>query len=268
MKLATLPDGGELAFEIHGPEHGPTLLLVRPLGGSMASWADFSDRLARDIRLVMFDGRGTGRSGPAPWSLTTRSMARDAKALLDVLEIPKAHVYGISLGGMVSSWLAVDHPEKVDRLVLASAVPMGTMFRPQAIGRGLSVAGCLTQSAPLAEACMATRILSHHFREQHPDEVERIRKRAAQFPATHRALGILLAAAARHDVGRHLPEIAAETLVLHGEHDPLLTEQSQGKLLQGIPSVTFDTIVGAGHDISAEAPEIVAERVLKHLGIT
>jgi pimeloyl-ACP methyl ester carboxylesterase len=144
---------------------------------------------------------------------------------------------------------------------------MGTMFRPRAIPRGLQVATCLLHDAREAEACMATRILSHRFRREHPDEVERIRARAAAFPSSHASLALLLAAAARHDVRDHLHLIAADTLVLLGEHDPLLTLESQQKLLEALPLSTFHVVKNSGHDVSAEAPRVVAERVLEHLVI-
>ncbi|MEO7110562.1 MAG: alpha/beta fold hydrolase [Polyangiaceae bacterium] len=265
MKLARLRNAREIAYEMHGPDTKVPLLIVRPLGGSMSSWADFADALSARMRVIMFDACGTGRSSRAPWTMSTRSMATDARDLLDHLEIDKAHVYGISLGGMVASWLAADHAKRVDTLTLASTTPMGTMFRPKAIPRGLSVATCLRHAAPQAEACMATRILSSHFRRTQPEEVARIRERAAAFPASHRSLAILLAAAARHDVRRHLATIEADTLVLLGEHDPLLTLESQQEMLEELPRSTFHVVKGAGHDVSAEAPRVVAARVLEHL---
>jgi 3-oxoadipate enol-lactonase len=265
VKLARLTNAREIAYEMRGPETKVPLLLVRPLGGSMTSWADFADALSARMRVIMFDARGTGRSSKAPWTMSTRELATDARDLLDHLGIDKAHVYGISLGGMVASWLAVDHAERVDRLILASTTPMGTMFRPKAIPRGLSVAMCLRHAAPQAEACMATRILSSHFRRTHPDEVARIREHAAAFPASHRSLAILLAAAARHDVRDHLAAINADTLVLLGEFDPLLTLESQQEMLEELPCSTFHVVKGAGHDVSAEVPRVVADRLLQHL---
>ena len=265
MKLARLANGGELAYEIRGSESKTPLLLIRPLGGSMTSWADFADALSARSRVIMFDGRGTGRSSKAPWTMSTRSMASDARELLDILGVTKTNVYGISLGGMVASWLAVDHSDRIDRLTLASTTPMGTMFRPKAIPRGLSVAACLRHRAPQAEACMATRILSSHFRRTQPSEVVRIQERAAAYPASHRSLAILLAAAARHDVRHRLVGITAETLLLLGEFDPLLTLESQQEMLEELPRSTFHVIKGAGHDVSAEAPRVVADRVLDHL---
>ncbi len=264
MSIASLPDGGYLAYLDRGA--GVPLLLLRPVGGSMAAWARFADVLAEQVRVIVFDPRGAaGGSSAAPWLTTTRSMARDAKALLDHLGLPCVHVYGISLGGMVASWLCVDAPERVARLTLASTLPMGVEVRKQALDRGISIAKCMLRSPRETEACMAVRILSREFRARQPDEVERIQARARSQPATHRGLLTLLAAAARHDVRAQLPKIAAATLVLVGAHDPFLTLQSQRELLGRIPDARFDVIAGAGHDVSAEAPDATATRVLAHL---
>src|SRR5688572_26707767 len=165
MKTCALSDGGHLAYAERGS--GPPILLVRPLGGSMQSWGRFADTLARRLRVISFDPRGAaGASSRAPLRTSTRSMARDARELLDRLQLERVHIYGISLGGMVASWLAVDAPERVDRLVLASTLPSGWEVSSDALGRGVAVARCMLKPAREAEACMALRILSQQFRAQ------------------------------------------------------------------------------------------------------
>jgi len=264
MSIARLPDGGRLAYLDRGA--GEPVLLLRPVGGSMLAWARFADALAERLRVIAFDPRGAaGGSSPAPLCTTTRSMARDALALLDHLEFTRAHVYGISLGGMVASWLAIDAPARVETLTLASTLPCGTEVSKHAASRGIAIAKCLLRSPHEAEACMAVRILSREFREAHPDEVARIQALARAQPATHRGLLSLLAAAAFHDVRARLSEIGAPTLVLIGEYDPFLTLPSQRELLRGIHQASFEIILGAGHDVSVEAPETTAARVLEHI---
>jgi 3-oxoadipate enol-lactonase len=262
--FAVLPDGGRLGYTVRGD--GPPLLLLRPVGGSMLSWSRFGEELSRRALVIAFDPRGTGCSSDAPLPTTTRGMARDALSLLEHLGVPRAHVYGISMGGMVASFLAVDAPARVDRLILASTLPRGTAIRTGALLRGLSIARCLAQPAREAEACLVKRILSPQFRARHPDEVRRIQELARARPASHLGLLKLLAAAAAHDVSARLPEITAETLVIVGEHDPLITLASQKELLRRLPHATFDVITGAGHDLSTEAPHRAAARVLAHIG--
>lgn len=258
-----LPDGARLAYEVQGS--GAPILLFRPLGGSLVSWDAFAELLAQRLRVITFDPRGVGQSSDAPWTWTTRRIADDARALLDHLEVARCHVYGISMGGMAAMWLAIDQAARMDRLVLASTVPLGVEFRYQALGRGISLALCFAKHSGDLDACLATRVLSHAFRAEHADEVERIRALARVHPTSRMNMGRLLAAAARHDAREALPAISAQTLVLLGERDPLPTCESQQQLLESIPNVRLEVIAGAGHDISAESPALTAERVLAFL---
>ena len=259
--LARMPDGGSLSYRVKG--RGEPLLLLRPLGGSQLSWDRFAEALADTVQVITFDPRGVGDSSPVPLSWSTRRMAQDARALLDVLNLAKAHVYGISLGGMVASWLSIDSAERVEKLVLASTLPRGLDAR--APRDAWAFLRSTLQSPRDAEAALATRILSPQFRTQYPDKVRRIQELARAAPASHRTLLSLSLAAARHDVRKQLHRIQAETLVLIGEYDPLLTVESQRKLLHALPQARYALVEGAGHDVSLEAPERTAALVLGHI---
>ena len=265
MTAGTLPlrGGGHLSYEVRG--EGPPLLLLRPLGGSIVSWLSLVDMLEPWAKVISLDHRGTGLSSEAPLGLSTRQLAEDALALLDHLGVSSALVYGISLGGMVASWLAVDAPARVRRLVLASTLPRGLMIRSVAWQRGVQVARCLLRSPAEAEACVATAVLTKEFRELHPEEVRRIQDAARARPTSHRSLVVLLGAAATHDVRARLSSIRCPVLVLVGQRDPFLTLVSQRTLLREIPDTTYEVIRGAGHDVSAEAPDEVAAHLLRLL---
>jgi len=259
-----LPDGARLAYEVGGS--GAPILLFRPLGGSLVCWDEFAAILARQLRVITFDPRGAGDSSDAPCTWTTRRCAADARALLDHLDVPRCHVYGISMGGMAAMRLAIDQAARVDHLVLASTVPCGLEFRYQALGRALSLATCLTMHSADVDACLATRVLSHSFRADHPDDVDRIQALARARPTTRANIMRSLAAASRHDARGSLSRISAPTLVLLGERDPLPTCASQQELLAAIPNVRRELIAETGHDLSAESPARTAARVLAFLG--
>jgi 3-oxoadipate enol-lactonase len=258
-----LADGGRIAVTVQGS--GPPLLLLRPLGGSVVSWGPFADALARRMRVIAFDPRGVGASTPPPLGTTTRDMARDAKTVLDALDVPCAHVYGISLGGMVATWLAVDAPERVDRLVLASTPPHGLALGLAGWGRGIALARCLLHRPPDAEACLATYVLSDRFRRERPDAVAQIQSRARARPASHRTLLVMLAAAARHDVGARLADVGSTTLALRGDCDALLDAEAPRDLARRLRYGRIVSVAGVGHDLSAEAPDEIAALVLEHL---
>src|SRR3954449_8827360 len=99
---------------------GPAVLLVMGLGLPGDAWWRTVPVLARSHRVVTFDNRGAGRSERPAGPLTIALMAADAVAVLDAAEIARAHVYGISMGGMIAQELALRHPERVDALVLGA----------------------------------------------------------------------------------------------------------------------------------------------------
>lgn len=109
-------NGANLYYEIHGG--GAPLLMIQGWGAEISNWQNVIEPLSKNFKLIIFDNRGMGRSEVTPGDYTTRMLADDAAALLDHLQIPKTHVLGWSMGGMIAQELALAYPEKVYRLVL------------------------------------------------------------------------------------------------------------------------------------------------------
>jgi 3-oxoadipate enol-lactonase len=223
---------------------GPPLLLLRPLGGTIDLWGVFRENLRENFRVIAFD--------PPPRT-STAEMARDAVELLDSLQVGKAHVFGLSLGGMVATRLAIDHGARVDRLVLASTMPWGLTARHASPKRAMSLARCLAHGDEERDACLVRRILSPRFHRERPAEVARFVDVARRHPSTRAAMVTALAAAARHDAREELHRICVETLVLIGTRDAIASPRSQRWLASAIPGARFANI-DAGHDLSLEAP--------------
>jgi aminoacrylate hydrolase len=117
----TLPDGGTLAYAVTGS--GPPLLLVTGLSGVSSYWDPLVPALAERFRVVLHDHRGTGRSSRCRIDYSVGQMAADVLALMDHLGIGRAHFAGHSTGGAIGQTLAIDHPERIDRLVLSATWP-------------------------------------------------------------------------------------------------------------------------------------------------
>lgn len=264
--FAPLPDGGRLAFQVkQGADDGPPILLHRPLGGTVAIWGAFLEALSGRFRVVAFDPRGVGRSSPASPLCTTAQMAADAVALLDHLGIEQAHVFGLSLGGMVAMRIALDAPSRVAKLVLASTTDRGIEISRTGLFRGLSFAACLARPADEVEACLAMRILSKRFRQERADEASRISEILRGEPSSRASLMKLVGAAARHDARAEIHRIRCPTLVLAAKDDPLLALPAEEALARRIPGATFDVISPSGHDMSLEQPVVTAARVTEFL---
>ncbi|HTJ45702.1 MAG TPA: alpha/beta fold hydrolase [Kofleriaceae bacterium] len=228
---------------------GSPLLLVGPLGGTMALWGAFADDLAERYRVIVFDPRGVGRSSPAPITTTTRAMARDARAVLDRFAIDRAHVYGESLGGMVASWLAHDEPARVDRLILASTVPSPRGLSLRAIATLAKAARCIAGRAP--ERCMAQALVT---RPIDPD-VDRVLRAT---PPRRRELAILALAAARH----RAPHLDRDALLLFGARDPLAEIED---LARDCPRGVVERVEDAGHALTLDRPHELAARARAYL---
>src|SRR3954447_2034434 len=111
MAQTTCRTGVTLNYEISG--EGDPLLLIMGTSGSILLWGDIIPRLAEEYQVIAFDNRGLGGSERGQGPITVASLAEDASALLESLEIPRAHVMGWSLGSAVIQELALAHPEQV-----------------------------------------------------------------------------------------------------------------------------------------------------------
>src|SRR3712207_5539058 len=110
-------DDVRIYYDDHGGD-GPALLLVPGIPAISSDWFPFAERLAERFRVVVYDNRGSGRSDAPLGPYTVPQLARDAVAVLDALGIERAHVFGVSLGGMIAQELALGFPGRVERLVL------------------------------------------------------------------------------------------------------------------------------------------------------
>ena len=175
LHTATLSDGGRLCYRVVGrPGAGLPILLNRPLGGTMRLWGELLGELAREHQVIAFDPRGVGDSSALPLLHSTRDMAGDALQLLQQLRIERACIFGLSLGGMVASWLAIDAPERVERLVLASTLPEPSALSHRFKRHIWKFASSATRPGAEAEVALVNEVLSPHFRHAHPERVREI----------------------------------------------------------------------------------------------
>ncbi len=99
--------------------NGRTLILVNGLGGTKRLWRRQTRLFKKYFRTITFDNRGVGKSDRPVGPYTIKMMADDTVGLMDYLRIERAHILGESMGGMIAQELAINHPERVDKLVLA-----------------------------------------------------------------------------------------------------------------------------------------------------
>lgn len=220
---ARTPDGAELAWQSFGT--GPGLLLIAGQGASHEGWLPLVPELAASHQVIVFDPRGVGQSTAGdlrPWR--TRRLAGDALAVLDDVGIDRAAIYGHSMGGRIAQWLAIDHPERVTRLVLACTTGGDRVARPrdEAVNQAL-VSGDVEAMTPYffsaAYAGAHPEVVRAFFGERQPQAVRRSHYQASS----------------NHDAWSHLHQIGTPTLVVHGGADQVTPPASARRLADSIP---------------------------------
>ncbi len=119
----------EMAYEVMG--HGEPLVMITGAGGTMDWWPkELVDRLSSKYQVVIFDNRGMGYTSASPANYSVGQLANDTAGLMDVLGIKQANILGVSMGTFIGQELAIDHPERVKRLILVSGYCGGNQSIP------------------------------------------------------------------------------------------------------------------------------------------
>ena len=249
----------EVAFTVDGPEGAPTVVLSNSLGSTPAMWDRQVPTLAERLRVVRYDHRGHGLSPvpPAPYELD--DLGADAIALLDRLELERVHWCGLSLGGMVGMWMAINAPQRIDRLVLCcTSARLGPpeMWADRAAtvrAHGLDA---------VADAGIE-RWLSPNFMAREPEVAARVR---AMFVATPpEGYAACCGVIERMDQLPRLGEIRAPTLVIAADDDPATPPEHAEKIAAAIPGARLEIVHGARHMATIEQPEAMTTRIAGHL---
>lgn len=255
-------DGVRLYYEVAGPRDAPPLLLVRGLGRSSSYWLDFREILERERRVVVFDNRGVGRSDTPSLFWGTADMADDAAAVLIECGVPRADVFGISLGGMIAQELALRHPRRVQRLVLACTTPGGREAARLSVWAAFGLARTARLTPTDAQRETASWVLSPEYLHRNPEIVDVWAAIASSEPHNRRGLVGQIWAGARHDTWKRLGHLHHETLVMTGDRDRLMPPSNSERIAARLPNASLDWVRGAGHDFPTERPVETATRVL------
>jgi pimeloyl-ACP methyl ester carboxylesterase len=256
-----------IAYELCGriDRRKSWLVLIQGLGFDRSGWAPVVSALRRRFRLVLIDNRGSGRSTTPDRKFTMADMAADVAAVLDSSRIARAHVLGASLGGMVAQELAIRHPQRVDRLVLACTTPGWPYGYPMPRASVQRMTAAASLPAEAAQRSLVENALAPDTLKEHPELVERIvrnQKVTLGDPASWKALAN---AGATYSGGTRQSLIRALTLIMYGDADAVVDPRNS-KLLSGrIPSSQVVVFPGLGHLFFWEEPAQFAKAVTSFL---
>jgi 3-oxoadipate enol-lactonase len=249
----------EVHHRLDGAEGAPVLMLSNSLGTSLGMWDEPLPPLAGQFRVLRYDQRGHGRTPAPPGPYSIAELGRDALALLDRLGVEGVSFCGTSLGGMTGMWLAINAPERIDRLALcctsAHLPPRRTWTERAATVRA--------EGTQAVAGAALERWFTPALAERRPEVVERIRR--ALLDTSAEGYASCCEAIAGHDLRRELGAIRAPTLVLAAADDPA-TPPEHGRLIaDAVAGARLVVLERARHLAVVERPEETARALLGHL---
>jgi pimeloyl-ACP methyl ester carboxylesterase len=275
MTEATIEANGvRLWCETFGADRDPAMLLIMGLGAQAIAWPDaFCDRLAAaGYYVIRYDNRDVGLSewfDETPELYTLDDMARDAVGLLDALGIQRAHIVGVSMGGMIAQVVALDHAARVLTLTSIMSTPGGPDLEPPT-AEAVAVLGrppADTRDEQIAAGMENRRVLAagsfpadEGFRL---DIVTRSIDRAFHPQGTMRQMFAVGASPPRAE---RLASLTVPTLVMHGTVDPLIPHSHGVATAKAIPGASLVSIDGMGHELPPSVWDELVAAILRHTG--
>jgi len=236
----------------------PALVLSNSLGTNLAMWDEQMPAFSQQFRVVRYDSRGHGASAVTPGPYSIERLARDVIALLDTLDIERAHFCGLSMGGAVGMWLGANVPARIDRLVLCNTSPK--IYSPEVWNTRIDTVR-KGGVAAIADAVLKGWFTAP-FHEREPQAVARMRAMLATTPTE----GYVGCCAALRDMDQWaaLPAIKRPTLVIAGTHDPATPAATAKRMVERIEGSRYIEL-DAAHISNVEAAAPFTETVTRFL---
>ena len=244
---------------------GDPLVLVMGFGGDHLAWGLQIPAFADAYRVIAFDNRGVGQSDTPDVPYSTAMMADDAVGLMDALAIERAHICGVSMGGMIAQEIALRHPERVRTLQLHA-----TLARPDAYMRAIVDAWRKVRVALGREEALrvlALWLFAPCSYAERPDFVELVLQNAIANPYPQSLTGFLRQgdAVLTHDTLDRLDRVRCPTLVSVADQDVLVPPRFSHAIAQRVPGAELKTIANAAHAYMWERPEAFNAMCLEFL---
>jgi 3-oxoadipate enol-lactonase len=250
-------------IEVHYEERGrgTPLLMLMGFGAAGDLWgAEFLDALAARFRLIIPDNRGTGATERGTAAYTIARLAADALGVLDREGILAAHVFGVSMGGMIAQEIAISHPARVRGLVLGCTTPGG----PDEVLPRRSVIEDLAHDGLLGGR-LNSLLVTPEFLARRTGLLTRLVMRALARPTSPKVLQEQFAAIAPFDTSARLHAIVAPTLVITGDRDAIIPADNSRLLVRGIRGAQGVIVKDTAHCFFWEAPERAAGAIISFL---
>lgn len=272
-------NGVELCAETFGERGMPAVLLSMGAMASMIWWEDeFCARLAAGARFVIrYDNRDTGRSvnyGPGAPRFTLDDLVGDSFGVLEAFGVQRAHVVGMSLGGIVAQIMALKQPTRLASIALVASTPVGLEpgapelppIDPRVIAYHVSGATLdwSDERAVLDYMTAGRNVLVGHGRRFDEATARELSAREIRRAVDLKSMLNYAQLTGGDAYAGRLGEIRVPTLVIHGSDDPVLPYPHALALAERIPGAELITLEGAGHELHRDDWEVVIDALLRH----
>lgn len=250
--------GCPIHVEVEGDVAHPPLMLSNSLGTNLHMWDAQMPDLLRHFRVIRYDSRGHGGSGAPKGPTSIARLGADALAVLDALDIERTNWLGLSKGGMVGQWLATHAPQRLRKVILAntsSHMPTCDMWNWRIT---TALRGGMKALAP----SVLERWLTAEFRQNQPDEVEKVRQMLLTTPA--HGYAACCAAIRDMDQSESIRSISLPVLVIVGDADPA-TPPAHGERIASAISGAQLVRLPAAHLSNIEQPAAFTAAAVKFL---
>lgn len=261
---------GDINIYYESQGDGEPLLLIMGYGSYSGHWAPLIPSFSQYYRVISFDNRGTGRSDKPNIPYTMSMMAADAKGLLDAIGVDAAHVFGVSMGGMIAQEFALNYPDKLLSLILGCTHCGGTKVILPSQEALAFLFDPARAKLPVQERARQTVpwLWTQEFIDNNPEAVELYVEITSKYPTPIHGFVCQAQAIMSHDTYERLPQIKAPTLVIAGNADRLVPPDNSKILASRIPNAELVILDNAGHaffgDATTEATRIILDFLRRH----
>jgi pimeloyl-ACP methyl ester carboxylesterase len=249
----------QVYYDVKGD--GFPLMMIMGLSANVDWWyidPHWIQELSEKFKLVMFDNRGAGRTDVSDRRYTIKLFADDTAGLLDALGISRAHVFGISMGGMIAQELVLNYPEKVEKLVLCSTYCGGTKsVLPSPEVLEILAADRSTLSPEEIARMSILLFFADDFIKKNPNVIERAIQQVLKAPISNEAFTRQLNAIMEFDTYDRLSRIKVPTLILHGKRDVLVPPENGSILAEAIPNAEVVYLKNSAHGLVEETEKVI-----------
>jgi 3-oxoadipate enol-lactonase len=271
--MQSIVRGHRFWFELRG-DRGPPVVLIMGFGLSGRAWWPQVEALQADHRVLIFDHRGVGETEPSRVPYGFAELADDVVGLMDHVGFDRAHVVGVSMGGMVAQHVVLRHPDRVRSVGLIATLPGGslraTLPSLSSIGlflwanstRGAMRLAALRRLLTIQAPARSTRALDDDDDGAARPTVPTLE--VFTVPATVKTRLAQLRSVLTHDVTAELPRVSAPVLIVKPERDRLVRPDNSERLLALVPHATILRLADAGHGVTHQRADDVNAALRAH----